>query len=404
MRIFINDYGRFPFTVQLARSLVGRGHQVLYSFNTRDPLRAEVTEADSDRSLEFVGIRTTRPLNKSALFARRAVETEYGELAADAIKRFRPDVVMSANTALDAQRLIARQARAVGAKFVFWLQDLTSIAIAEIIPARLPIIGHLVAAHYLRLERGLLRNSDAIITIAPEFGSQLERWGVDPSRVHIIENWSPLEELPVQPRDNEWARSHGLVGKTCFLYSGSLGFKQNPQMLIDLAVDMQTRADAVVVVCAEGPKVDWLRQRRDELALKNMEIVPFQPLELVPQVLGSADVLLAQLLPSSTAFSIPSKVLTYFCAQRPVLMSVSPNNHASQIVVDNDAGFSAPPDDTAAFLKGAVALADDPELRARMGKSARRYAEAHFRIEPITDAFEAVLTGDTAKRLEPAMA
>ena len=33
---------------------------------------------------------------------------------------------------------------------------------------------------------------------------------LDRGRIDVVENWAPREELPPQPRDNPWARAHGL--------------------------------------------------------------------------------------------------------------------------------------------------------------------------------------------------
>ncbi len=73
------------------------------------------------------------------------------------------------------------------------------------------------------------------MVISEDFLPLLRRWGVDEARIAVIENWAPLDELPVLPRDNEWAREHGLADRFVFLYSGTLGFKHDPSLLLELA-------------------------------------------------------------------------------------------------------------------------------------------------------------------------
>jgi glycosyltransferase involved in cell wall biosynthesis len=102
-------------------------------------------------------------------------------------------------------------------------------------------------------------------------------------------------------------------------------------------------------------------------------------------------VLLAILEPDAGVFSVPSKVLSYLCAARPLLLAVPQENLAAKIVAQNKAGLVVNPEDTAAFIQAAVLLREDSGLREELGRNGRNYAETHFNIEKITNKFEAVL-------------
>ncbi|HKD95954.1 MAG TPA: glycosyltransferase, partial [Gaiellaceae bacterium] len=173
-----------------------------------------------------------------------------------------------------------------------------------------------------------------------------------------------------------------------FLYSGTLGFKHDPSLLLELA-RWAAGHDSVVVVVSEGPGSDWLaREGADEPGLL---LLPYQPYERLPEVLASADVLLALLEPDAGSFSVPSKVLTYLCAARPLLVSVSGDNLAARVVVRSGGGLVVPPKDPEALLAAAAALHADASRRAELGRSARAYAERTFDLERIADRFEQVL-------------
>jgi glycosyltransferase involved in cell wall biosynthesis len=256
---------------------------------------------------------------------------------------------------------------------------------------KIPGFGHAVGLYYVNLERSLLRKSDEVVLITEDFRPLMERWGIARDRVHVIPNWAPLEELPLQPKDNEWARTHQLHEEFCFLYSGTLGLKHNPELLVQLAVRFREDTAVRVVVISQGLGADYLKKRRAELELDNLIIMGYQPYEQLPQVLGAADVLVALLEPDAGVFSVPSKVLTYLCAGRPLLLAVPPDNLAARIVIENQAGLVVHPSDVAGFLRSAEDLLNDPALRERLGRNARHYAETHFDIEKITDQFEKIL-------------
>jgi len=101
-------------------------------------------------------------------------------------------------------------------------------------------------------------------------------------------------------------------------------------------------------------------------------------------------VLVALLDESAGEFSVPSKVLSYLCAGRPLLLSVPARNAAARIVWENSAGLVTPPNDSAAFLRAAVRLRVDTDLRNRFGEQALACARARFDIEPIARRFASV--------------
>jgi glycosyltransferase involved in cell wall biosynthesis len=104
-------------------------------------------------------------------------------------------------------------------------------------------------------------------------------------------------------------------------------------------------------------------------------------------MLATADVLLVLLEPDAGTYSVPSKVLTYHCAGRAVLGAMPSDNLASKIITTNGSGIVVEPGDAAAFIEAAHRLVNDPDLRGRMGRAARGYAETSFDIDVITDRF-----------------
>ena len=144
-----------------------------------------------------------------------------------------------------------------------------------------------------------------------------------------------------------------------------------------------------VVVNSEGLGSDWLRERGSGLG--SLLLLPFQPFERLPEVLATGDVLISVLEPDAGIFSVPSKVLTYLSAGRPVLGASPVENLAARMIVRNEAGLIVPPDDTQAFLAAAGKLADDAGLRARLGKNALDYATKTFDIDAVTARFAGLL-------------
>jgi len=396
MRILVHDYAGHPFQVQLSRALARRGHEVRHAYCASLPNTAHgaLRRLDDDpEGFSIAGICLKQSLDKYSYVRRWRQENEYGGRIARETRRFRPEVVLSANTPLDAQHTLLAACRAQRIPFVFWLQDLLGVATHRVLRKKLPVIGELIGRRYLRRERNLLRHSDAVVMITEDFRPILRKWNVPDGGLHVIENWAPLDEMPERPRNNVWARDHGLADVRCLLYSGNLGMKHNPDLLVQLAVRFRAQPDVRLVVVSEGLGADWLREKRAELALDNLLLFDFQPFETLPDVLATADVLVALLEPDAGVFSVPSKVLSYLCAARPVLLAVPPENLAARITTREGAGIVVPPGEAGAFVSAAETLLADATLRETMGSHARAYAGRAFDIDRITDDFEALLRG-----------
>ena len=393
MRILVHDYGGYAFAVQLSRALARRGHTVCHAYCASlqtTPPGVLTRHADDAAGLTIHGLQLTAPLDKYAFVKRWRQEREYGRLIAREVERFRPEVMLSGNTPLDAQKHLMAVCRKHGIRLVFWLQDLLGIATHRLLRKRLPLLGEAVGRYYLGLERTLLRRSDAVVLITEDFRPIMHSYGVKDAALHVIENWAPLDEVPVRPKANAWAETHGLTDKTCLLYAGTMGMKHNPDLMLQLALRFQNDDAVRVVIVSQGLGADWLCQQKAEHRLDNLLILGFQPLDVLPDVLATADVLMAVLEPDAGVFSVPSKVLTYLCAARPVLMAMPPENLAARIVHRIEAGQIAPSTAPAAFVDAAVRLLADSQRRHTLGQNARAYAEKTFDIERTTDDFEKV--------------
>jgi colanic acid biosynthesis glycosyl transferase WcaI len=399
MRILIHDFGGYPFPPELSRALARRGHTVLHAYCgslQTTPQGNLQPHPDDPPALEIKPVRLPQPLNKFSLFTRWRQERTYGHLIAAEADRFCPDVVLSGNTPLDAQARLLKHCRTRQIPFAFWLQDLIGLAAHSILKRKVPLLGAAVGRYYLQMERRLLRQSDAVVPLTEDFRPLLQAWGVDAPRIHVIENWAPLDAYPVRPKTNAWATEHDLADKRCLIYTGTMGMKHDPALLLRLATHFQAQADVRIVVVSQGLGADWLAAQKARHGLDNLILHGFVPFEQVPDVMGAADVLVAVLEADAGVFSVPSKVLSYLCAARPLLMAVPPENLAARIVVAQEAGFIAPPDDLSAFIRAAETLLGDPDLRAAFGRNARAYAERTFDIETIATAFEQVLAGTRA--------
>ena len=100
------------------------------------------------------------------------------------------------------------------------------------------------------LEKAQMRSADAIVTITKDFEDLSMRWGGRNDKVTTIENWGLVKDISPVSKDNAWSSQLGLATTFNYVYSGTLGLKHNPMLLVELARAM--RAKAQVVAVSEG--------------------------------------------------------------------------------------------------------------------------------------------------------
>lgn len=400
MKLLIHDYAGHPFQVQLSRELARRGHRVTHAFaggllTPRGALERRTGDPEGFASLE-VPMDPDYREKKYDFVARRGMEVAYGRELARRTREIAPDMAFSANMPTEPQETFRSACARLRIPFVPWVQDFYSEAVARLASRQKPVLGRMVGGYYRWLEARTLRKSARIVAITEDFLPMIRRFRVAADRVDVIPNWAPLDELPSGPRQNAWSTRHGLEDSFCFLYSGTLAMKHNPELLFRLAEKFRDRPSVRIVVVSEGPGSEWLQKRRQEAGLENVVLLGFQRFSEMPEVMATADVLLAILEPDAGVFSVPSKVLSYMCAGRPVLSAIPAENLAARILTGAGAGTVVPPADIDGFVSAAEAYYADEGRRRAEGAKARAYADEHFDICRIADRFEAVIAKATA--------
>lgn len=393
MRILLHDYSGHPFQAELSRELADRGHDVTHSYNASYVSgKGGLADLEGSPRLRFTALKMSGDFAKYRPWTRLRQECVYAWTLLRHVRSEQPDLVLVCNIPLLCHFLFSLLQRRVPT--VFWQQDVYSQAIGSEAVRRLGLPGRLVAVLADRMERAVTARSAACIVIAETFLPVHERWGTS-DLVSVIPNWAPVEELRPRDKDNRWSRARDLQDRPVLLYSGTLGLKHNPLLLVELArLVRQDVPDVVLVVVSEGEGADLVRSSSWQ---DDTLVLPFQPFDDLPEVLGTAEVLVTLLQPHASTYSVPSKTLSYLCAGRPVLALMPADNPAAQLV-GATGGLVHSPDEAhlAVASSEVVALLRDQDRRTQIGTASRRLAEERFAIIGIADQFEKVLQATSA--------
>jgi colanic acid biosynthesis glycosyl transferase WcaI len=134
-----------------------------------------------------------------------------------------------------------------------------------------------------------------------------------------------------------------------------------------------------------------VRTARD---LPNIHFLPLQPADRLGELLAMADI---HVLPQNLGAAdlvLPSKLSGMLASGKPVIAACRSLTELASVV--SKCGIVVQPENAEDLAKAVSNLAEDPRARARLGRRARAYAEAHFEREVVLMRTFGELAGDIA--------
>lgn len=400
MRILVHDYSGHPPQVRISRELSRLGHEVFYLYaKTNQTPSGNLTEETSKENIfHIVSIEGSTPLQKYNYFRRQLQEIAYSKPLIQAIKEVNPDVVVCSDTPLFPLNALRSYCLSAHIPFILWMMDVQSSSIRNWAGRHLPLLGSLVGLAVTKFEEYIVRKSDYVVLVSEDFRKTINQWKVSSDHLRVLPLWAPLDEISVRPKENEWARLHGLLHTINVIYAGTLGLSHAAHYFVEMAKRFAHRSDVKIVVITEGPNASYLMNEKKIKRLENLLVLPYQDYHTLPDVFGTADILTTVLNDEAADHSAPGKVLSHLCAGKPQLAIMPRRNLMSRIVLESGGGIVADPLNVGAVLSATERLIDDPDTRTKMGRSARSYAEHRFDIRRIGREFESIIMQPFASR------
>jgi glycosyltransferase involved in cell wall biosynthesis len=320
------------------------------------------------------GVRILRA--DGTLFARRKFigrATNYLSYFASAMIAARQigpqDVVVSLTDPPILGLAALSAARRAGARFVFLCEDI----FPEVASLLEDFHNTTVNRTLDRINRRLVREADAVVALGERMKRRLvEEKGAPADRVHVIHNWADCEAITPGPKDNAFARAHGLHDKFVLMHSGNVGLSQNLDVLIEAADRLRSRERVVFAIVGDGARRGALETMAAARGLANVRFFPYQPKELLHESFATADAFLVSLKPGLEGYIVPSKLYGILAAGRPFVAAVDPSCEVAAIATEHMCGLVATPGDPGALVSAIATLCDDPPAARQMGENARR--------------------------------
>jgi glycosyltransferase involved in cell wall biosynthesis len=242
-----------------------------------------------------------------------------------------------------------------------------------------------------RLIAYYLRRSDRVVAIGETMRARLVEKGAPAERIRVIPNWVDTSEVVPEPRDNAWAREQGVVDRFVVMHSGNTGHAQDLDSLIRAATFLRDLADLSVLIVGGGARREELGELAELLETDAVRFLPYQPRQVLPLSLSSADVHVVGLARGLAGYVVPSRVYGILASGRPVIAAVEDSTETARLVREAGCGVVVPPG-RPELLAGAIRDAHDGvyDLEA-LGRRGLEYVRANADRSVAVGAYRTLL-------------
>lgn len=247
------------------------------------------------------------------------------------------DLIYMNSWPIFAQYLTVKEANKFGISIITHIQDVYP----ESLSTKIPILGFLFNLIFKPIDKIILKKSNKIIAISEKMKNYLnDSRQISLKKIKVVKNWQDEEAFI----NYEETKNNNSVEQRLFtfMYMGNIG----PVAGIDLLIDSFSKANlgnCRLLIAGSGSKRIELENL---VSLRKIERVNFVdvPDGMVPEIQGSADIMLLPIKKGAASSSIPSKLPAYMFSQKPIIASVDMDSDSARVINEAKAGWVIEPE------------------------------------------------------------
>ena len=214
----------------------------------------------------------------------------------------------------------------------------------------------------------------AIFTLSEGMKSRIAQY-VEPERISVVPVWTDNDFLrPIPKVENVFRQEQGLQDHFLLMYSGNLGKSHELSVLVDLAKALQEDGVFVLII-GGGDQYESLNTRISSSGLSNIRLLPWQPMEALPQTLAAADLGVVSLGREAALLSMPSKTFNLMSVGVPIMAIADPRAALAKLIEKYQMGDHFEPhqvEEMVAFVRKLASSKSEQERLQRHAIEASR--------------------------------
>ena len=241
-----------------------------------------------------------------------------------------------------------------------------------------------------RIERLVYNRSAAVVTISEWFSRIIGPRGLSGGKLRMIPNSVDTALFCPHPRDNAFAREHGLINDFVVLYGGNIGPGQDWESFL-YAAETLGHLPVLFVVVGGGARAAWLAEECSRRNLKNVRLLGYQSRSLMPLVNASCDLCTIPMKAGTTRDGFPSKIYTIMASGKSVLVQADEDSELAWVVRHTRSGRVTVPGDGAAYAAGVRTALEERAHLVEEGARGREYVLTKYSTEAVGQAYDALV-------------
>jgi colanic acid biosynthesis glycosyl transferase WcaI len=291
-----------------------------------------------------------------------------------------------------ATGILALVARVRGVVLILNIQDLYP----ESLIAQKRISQNGVISHGLRnIDRWIAKISSAVVVPAPSFARVYQRTrGLPPEKLYFVPNW--FDNMSVVVNDIKGAEFRKKLGipfnAQMVLYGGNVGAAAGVETVIESFRYLRDIENLYLAIAGDGTNLKSCQHMAVDMDHPRIRFYSPWPVTETSQALSAADILVLPTRGQQSLASIPSKLIAYMLAARPVLALSLPESDLAQIVRKSGCGWVVAPDQPR-LLSDVLKqiLYQSKNTLGSRGLAGRSYALSNFSGDACLPKFAAII-------------
>ena len=252
-----------------------------------------------------------------------------------------------------------------------WIFELRDLWPASIVAVGAMKEGIAIKTLYW-MEMSMYRAADRVIAVTKGLKQDLVDRGIPSDKIVVVRNGADTNRFTPRPKDATFVEKFGLQGKFVVGYYGTIGMGAGVQTAVDAGRVLRDRGrdDIVIMLAGAGAEYDEVEKSIQEQGLTNVKLLPPFDQADMPAVWSLLDAAIVMMKdrPLFRA-TISSKTFEALAMGMPVIMSL-PAGEATGLVDEYGFGINVRPENPQDMAAAIQRLADNPELKAELGRKA----------------------------------
>lgn len=369
---------------ELAEDLIGAGFNVnvltrMPSYNTRK----NAPKFETHNGIEIERIASTR-MNRQNIFLRTI--DNFSFLSGLMLKSLKyKDKIILTNTMPFAMPLMS------GLLNLIRRQKYILISY-EVLPELSSATGvfkknNIFCKGYGWAMKKVLERASVVIAIGEDMKNVLGK-KIKKDKIKVISNWSDSKKF-FPCKSKEFIKKYNIDGKFAIQYSGNIGRLIDIEPILSAAYELRKEKEIFFMIVGEGVQLNSLKEKVNNLGLKNFVFVPYLEKEKLNSSINSSDVSLINLKKGCEGFVVSSKLYPIMACGKPVIAIMDKNSDGAKTVLNSKSGFVV--EDGKSLAEKILFLYKNKKKTKTFGENSRRYFLKHFERKLSTQKYISLL-------------